>query len=184
MPRVAIGCRYRCFRWQSTGGPAGFWRAGPCFQPQNQQKAPDTGATKELSVDADVQILTHRVAALEDTMGSVMGEIRDGIREIAVNTGKLAVLEERHAETRDGLNRAFDEIKRIQAEKCETSVCSSIKAACLTMETSAKALESRVSTIETAMPGLKETRGWMIALAGIVIVFVVGALLALVVRGG
>ncbi len=74
-------------------------------------------------MDADVQILTHRVTALEDTMGSVMGEIRDGIREIAVNTGKLAVLEERHAETRDGLTRAFDEIKRLQNQKCDMTTC-------------------------------------------------------------
>ncbi len=34
------------------------------------------------------------------------------------------------------------------------------------------------------MPGLKEMRTWVITLAGIVIVSVVGALLALVVRGG
>lgn len=134
-------------------------------------------------MDADVQILTHRVTALEDTMGSVMGEIRDGIREIAVNTGKLAVLEERHAETRDGLNRAFDEIKRLQSDKCETVACANVKASCQTIEADAKVLESRVAAIETAMPGLKETRGWMIVLAGLVIVAVVGALLALVVRG-
>lgn len=135
-------------------------------------------------MDADVQILTHRVTALEDTMGSVMGEIRDGIREIAVNTGKLAVLEERHAETRDGLNRAFDEIKRLQSDKCETIACANVKANCGVIEGRAGALESRVAAIETAMPGLKETRGWMIALAGLVLVAVVGALLALVVRGG
>lgn len=135
-------------------------------------------------MDADVQILTHRVTALEDTMGEVMGEIRDGIKEIAANTGKLAVLEERHAETRDGLNRAFDEIKRLQSDKCETIACANVKANCGVIEGRAGALESRVAAIETAMPGLKETRGWMIALAGLVLVAVVGALLALVVRGG
>lgn len=135
-------------------------------------------------MDADVQILTHRVTALEDTMSEVMGEIRDGIKEIAANTGKLAVLEERHAETRDGLNRAFDEIKRLQSDKCETSACETIKSNYATMEAKAVTLESRVATIETSMPGLKETRGWVIALAGLVIVSVVGALLALVVRGG
>lgn len=134
-------------------------------------------------MDADVQILTHRVTALEDTMGSVMGEIRDGIREIATNTGKLAVLEERHAETRDGLNRAFNEIKHLQTSKCDSSAFDEVKSGRRASDAKAETLESRVATIETAMPGLKETRGWMIVLAGIVIVAVVGALLALVVRG-
>ncbi len=135
-------------------------------------------------MDADVQILTHRVTALEDTMGSVMGEIRDGIREIAVNTGKLAVLEERHAETRDGLTRAFDEIKRIQNQKCDVAMCAGVKDGYASIETRVTNIETRVGDIEKAMPGLKETRGWVIALAGLVIVSVVGALLALVVRDG
>ena len=135
-------------------------------------------------MDADVQILTHRVTALEDTMGSVMGEIRDGIREIAVNTGKLAVLEERHAETRDGLTRAFDEIKRIQGEKCDVTACANMKANYSSLEGRVTNLETKVGEIKTDMPGLKEMRTWVITLAGLVIVSVVGALLALVVRGG
>lgn len=135
-------------------------------------------------MDADVQILTHRVTALEDTMSEVMGEIRDGIKEIAANTGKLAVLEERHAETRDGLNRAFDEIKRLQADKCDTNVCATVRANCAAIETKAGTLESRVAIIETSMPGLKEARKWAIGLAGLVIVSVVGALLALVIVRG
>lgn len=134
-------------------------------------------------MDADVQILAHRVTALEDTMGSVMGEIRDGIREIAVNTGKLAVLEERHAETRDGLTRAFDEIKRLQNQKCDMAVCAEVKSGYASLETRVTNLDTKVGEIKTDMPGLKETRGWVITLAGIVIVSVVGALLALVVRG-
>lgn len=135
-------------------------------------------------MDADVQILTHRVTALEDTMGSVMGEIRDGIREIAVNTGKLAVLEERHAETRDGLTRAFDEIKRLQNQKSDMAAFANVKAGFSSLETRVTNLETKVGEIKTDMPGLKEMRTWVITLAGIVIVSVVGALLALVVRGG
>lgn len=135
-------------------------------------------------MDANVQILTHRVTALEDTMGSVMGEIRDGIREIAVNTGKLAVLEERHAETRDGLTRAFDEIKRLQNQKCDMAAFANVKAGFSSLETRVTNLETKVGEIKTDMPGLKEMRTWVITLAGIVIVSVVGALLALVVRGG
>ncbi len=135
-------------------------------------------------MDADVQILTHRVTALEDTMGSVMGEIRDGIREIAVNTGKLAVLEERHAETRDGLTRAFDEIKRLQNQKSDMAAFANVKAGFSSLETRVTNLETKVGEIKTDMPGLKEMRTWVITLAGLVIVSVVGALLALVVRGG
>lgn len=134
-------------------------------------------------MDADVQILTHRVTALEDTMGSVMGEIRDGIREIAVNTGKLAVLEERHAETRDGLNRAFDAIKTLQDGKCNITACDEVKSGRRASDVKVEAVEARLAAIETSIPGLKETRGWVITLAGLVIVSVVGALLALVVRG-
>ena len=132
-------------------------------------------------MDADVQILTHRVTALEETLGEVMGEIRDGIREIATNTGKLAVLEERHAETRDGLTRAFDEIKRLQVSKCDSAACESIKATCRSLEEKAGAMEQRAVAIETVMPGLKEMRTWVITLAGIVIVSVVSALIAMVV---
>ncbi len=135
-------------------------------------------------MDADVQILTHRVTALEDTMGAVMGEIRDGIKEIALNTGKLAVLEERHAETRDGLTRAFDEIKRLQNQKSDMAAFANVKAGFSSLETRVTNLETKVGEIKTDMPGLKEMRTWVITLAGIVIVSVVGALLALVVRGG
>lgn len=131
---------------------------------------------KDWTVEADVQILTHRVDAIENTMREAINEIRDGIREIAANTGKLAVLEERHAETRGGLERAFDEIRRVQADKCETATLQSL-------ENKVDAIEKRTSKIEQDLPGLKETRTWLITLAGIVIVSVVGALLALVVRG-
>lgn len=132
-------------------------------------------------MDADVQILTHRVTALEETLGEVMGEIRDGIREIATNTGKLAVLEERHAETRDGLTRAFDEIKRLQGVKCDATTCEAIKVTCKSLEERVSSVETRTGAIDTVMPGLKEMRTWVITLAGIVIVAVVGALIALVV---
>ena len=135
-------------------------------------------------MDADVQILTHRVTALEDTMGAVMGEIRDGIKEIALNTGKLAVLEERHAETRDGLNRSFAEIKLLQASKADAADHVRCVANYASMEDRVKGVEDRVAAIEMVLPGLKETRNWVIALAGLVIVSVFGALLALVVRGG
>jgi predicted nucleic acid-binding Zn-ribbon protein len=97
--------------------------------------------------DTDIRVLEHRVDALESTMQGALGEIRDGIKEIAHNTGKLALLEERHAETRDGLNRAFDAIK-----ECEDQHDRHIEA-----------YNERMRPIEAALPGLKELRRWVIA---------------------
>jgi chromosome segregation ATPase len=130
-------------------------------------------------MDADVQVLTHRVTALEDTLGEVMREIRDGIKEIATNTGKLTILEERHSETRDALARAFAEISRVQESKCDVDRCT---AAHQSLEDRAIKAEARISAIETVMPGLKELRTWVLTIAGIIIMAVVGALIALVVK--
>ncbi len=59
-----------------------------------------------------------------------------------------------------------------------------VKAGFSSLETRVTNLETKVGEIKTDMPGLKEMRTWVITLAGLVIVSVVGALLALVVRGG
>ena len=100
-------------------------------------------------MDPEVQILTHRVTSVETTLRDTIGEIRDGIREIATNTGKLAVLEERHAETRDGLERSFDEIQKLQDYQ--------------------RGLEARTHLIEVEIPGLRETRGWVVkAIIGVI----------------
>jgi len=97
-------------------------------------------------------------------MHETIGEIRDGIREIAANTGKLAVLEERHAETRDGLVRAFTFIET----KSDWAAH--------------QALESRVREVEVSMPALKETRKWVVggvlAVASTVGLAVIGLVMA------
>jgi chromosome segregation ATPase len=134
-------------------------------------------------VDADVQILAHRVDAVETTIREAINEIRDGIREIASNTGKLAVLEERHAETRDGLNRAFAEISRLQAGKCEQAACSSVKAAAQSLESRMESLEGRASAIEIALPPLKEARSWVVSgMVGIVAIIGLAVVALVVVR--
>lgn len=97
-------------------------------------------------------------------MREAIGEIRDGIREIAANTGKLAVLEERHAETRDGLVRAFSEINKLQTAKCDVAGCRSTETRVVNLERSIpNNLEDRLHGIEIAMPALKETRRWVVA---------------------
>lgn len=63
-------------------------------------------------------------------------EFKTAVVGINKNLETLVRLEERHAETRKALDRAFTE--------CEK-------------------LDNRVSAIEKKMPGLVETRGWILA---------------------
>lgn len=76
-------------------------------------------------------VMEYRLSALE---GSV-GEIRQAVKSIDASLQVLARLEQRHAETRDGLERAFEELKDH---------------------------ETRVRDIETEMPTTKLIRGWII----------------------
>lgn len=109
---------------------------------------------------SDKQDLEMRVGMVE----YAVGEIKDGVKSIAASMDKFAaslhtltVLEVKHEETREALGRAFSELKDH---------------------------DTRLETIETAMPGLKEARGW--AVRGLLaIVSVVGmAILALVIVSG
>ena len=88
--------------------------------------------------DPEVQIIHHRLSVVE----KAVERISEGVQKIAEYTGKLAVLEERHAETRDGLERAFTAIEKVGREHENT--------------------EARLQNIEVVMPGLKETRKWVV----------------------
>lgn len=78
--------------------------------------------------------LTHLEAAID--------EIKESTRQIADAMTTIAVLEERHSETRDGLQRAFQAIERI---------------------------ELRLEKVEIEMPDLKRVRNWMYgAVVGVV----------------
>lgn len=137
-----------------------------------------------MSDESEIAILSHRVTAVEETMREAIGEIRDGIREIAANTGKLAVLEERHAETRDGLVRAFTEIGKLERSKCEQSACQAIDAQIRVVESRVpEKLEDRLMSIEVAMPALKETRRWVVAGVLAIVAAVGAAALSIVVSG-
>lgn len=80
----------------------------------------------------DQTVLEYRVASLE----AVVREVKDAVKSIDTSLQTLARLEAKHAETRDGLERAFNEI----ADH-----------------------ETRVRVIETEMPTTKLIRGWVIA---------------------
>lgn len=81
-------------------------------------------------------------------------QIQNVLDSIADSISRLVALEERHAETRDGLNRAFTQIER---------------------------LDTRTDAIEQQMPQLIETRTWVMSGLGIIVSSVIVALIALVV---
>lgn len=90
----------------------------------------------------DHKVLEFRVGALE----GAVGEIKSAVKSIDQSLQSLARLETRHAETRDGLSRAFADIEDH---------------------------ESRLRTVEGEMPTMKLTRTW--TLRGVVaVVAVVG----------
>lgn len=97
------------------------------------------------------EVLEYRINTLE---GSVT-EIKQAVKSIDASLQILARLEQRHAETRDGLERAFKEIEDH---------------------------ETRVRIIEGEMPTIKLTRGWLVS--GVVsVIGVVGlAVVMLVVK--
>lgn len=135
-----------------------------------------------MSAEAEIAILHHRVTGVESTMREAIGEIRDGIREIAANTGKLAVLEERHAETRDGLVRAFAEIDKLQTAKCDIAGCRGMESRVHQLERQLPTgLEDRLHGIELAMPALKEARKWVVTGVLFIVGIVGAAVVALVV---
>ena len=69
--------------------------------------------------------------------------IEKTLQVIAENLERLATLEQKHLETREALNRAFDAIK--------------------VTETEIKTTDERVRKIELELPTLKLIRQWVIA---------------------
>lgn len=109
--------------------------------------------------DCNIDIIEHRIGAVEQAVE----RISLAVQKMAESTAKLVTLEERHAETREGLERAFRSIEQREHEH--------------------DSLVDRVMTIEVAMPGLKEVRSWVIR--GVLsIIGVIGmAMLMMVTRG-
>jgi len=111
-------------------------------------------------------VTDFRLKALEDSMGRI-GAAVDGINGSLV---ALTRLEERHMETRQGLERAFAAIKEAREDGA-----AAVKEA---RETSAKdrdATNERLRLVELEMPTLRLVRGWVIA-AAFAIICACGAL--------
>lgn len=96
-------------------------------------------------------MVSHRLDALEDDVS----EVKTAIKSIADSLRTLAALEAHHAETRDGLGRAFTAIDDH---------------------------EKRLRAIEQNLPVLKLTSGWVQKIGWLVVSAVVGGLLLLVVK--
>lgn len=98
----------------------------------------------------NAQVIEYRVGALEEAIK----QISLAVKIIAENTSQIASLEQRHAETREGLERAFNAVAKSD-ERHEK-------------------LSGRVMEIEKAMPSIKESSRWIrlgvISLVGLVLV--------------
>lgn len=92
------------------------------------------------------EVLEYRVGALEEATR----EISIAVKTIAENTTQIALLEERHSETRVAMARAFKDLG---------------------------VLNNRVAAIETTLPSLKKTSNWfdkaVLGLLGLVLLAVV-----------
>lgn len=105
-------------------------------------------------------LLEHRVSAVE----KAVERIAEAVHEIAQNTTTIARLEVKHGETRDGLDRAFNEIAKLQSEDVD--------------------LDQRLRDVEIEMPGLRDIRD-LVRRAMYSIVGLVGlAVIAVVLKGG
>jgi hypothetical protein len=84
-----------------------------------------------MATETENTVIEYRLKVLEDAVT----DIRAAVKGIDQSLATLARLEERHAETRDGLGRAFKAIEKV---------------------------DGRVKSIEVEIPTLKLTRGWVI----------------------
>lgn len=115
--------------------------------------------------------MEYRLSRLE----SDQGDLKDAVQSINESLQALVRLEERHAETREALSRAFGEIKEnsnmIRAVEMVThqSPCHTVSGHAVEI----KKIDSRLTAVELAIPGLVEARSWVVkAILGLV--FVVG----------
>ena len=88
------------------------------------------------------EIMEFRIKSLEATVG----EIKSAVTSIDKSLQTLTQLEAHHAETRDGLQRAFEAIKESSAKQ----------------EKFNDDYEERLRLIESQMPTLKLVSGWVI----------------------
>ena len=82
-------------------------------------------------------------------------DMREALNSISKSLHRLVALEERHSETREAIGRAFKAIDGV---------------------------DGRLAMIEQQVPQLVETRGWVLAMLGVVVTSVLAGIIALVVK--
>lgn len=102
-------------------------------------------------MDAELQI--HR--AKLDALASDMAEVKSSLASIATSLSSLAVLEQKHAEARDGIKRAHDRIDDINA----------------LLKDEVKGHEKRIQAIEIA----QAKSAWIERLGMVVVMAIIGA---------
>lgn len=93
-------------------------------------------------------------------MGALRDDVRDvkdTMRDMAKSLEQLVRIEEQQKDMRSAIGRAFDEIKAERMKREE--------------------LESRVGSMEQAMPGMQEMRRWLIGGVTSVITLLVAAVI-------
>lgn len=98
--------------------------------------------------------LIEVIAARLDVMHKDMGEMKTGMMRLADAITKLAVVEERQAQDRQALERAFKAIER-QDARLDGFNAANMEAC--------RAMESRIDKLEAAAPEIKRTTDWVTA---------------------
>lgn len=97
---------------------------------------------------SNTEVLAVRVQMMEQAIL----ELRASNKSIAESLQKIARLEERHAETREALNRAF---RAIETQSVE------LRGA---LQRQGEDLDKRLAAVEQQMPKLNLVAGWVVAL--------------------
>jgi hypothetical protein len=108
-----------------------------------------------MSDDILTSVEARLIAASVDAVRADVGEMKVAIREMSGALLKLAAIEQQHLETRHAMDRAFQKIEDF---------------------------EKRLRPIEIAIPGLVETRGWVITMGLAALSMLLLAVVALVLR--
>lgn len=84
--------------------------------------------------------------------------VAEAVKQISSSLQQLVKLEQHHQETRNSLERAFREIEAIHKETTQQEIRISLLERAIPND-----FDNRFRAIENTMPGLKETRKWVIA---------------------
>ncbi|MEJ0004434.1 MAG: hypothetical protein WDN30_14425 [Pararobbsia sp.] len=106
--------------------------------------------------------------AAEELSGYRLCRIEEAVTEISKSMSSLVALEQQHAETREGLTRAFSALSK-QEERLRTveiqmpTICTH---------------EDRLRAVELALPTVKQSSGWIQQAVALVMACLISTLVA------